>query len=180
MEAAAIGSRARKDGEDAEKGKNDGGGKKTGGVKRTSDTTGFTSQGPPKSARPDESVRSGGCFNCGQQGHIARNCTNVLRCNHCKEEGRKVSSCPQVVCYKCGIKGHTNTYCPINTTSADGVPTTSFAGSSHIVAGRGRGQPNARIFNHSQGSGGHLHAMETVPKPLEPNFDQGMPLCLRT
>ena len=68
----------------------------------------------------------------------------------------------------------------MNTTGAGGVPTTFFAGSSHIAAGRGRRQLNARTVNQSQGPGGHLHAMKAISNPLEPNVDQGMPLCLRT
>ena len=153
MEATTMKSHTRNNSEDVEKEKNGGDGKNS-GSKRTSDMISFTSQGQSKSASPDKSVKSNGCFNCGQQDHIARNCIDILRCNFCKEEGHKISSCPQAVCYKCGIKGHTNTFCPINTTSISGIPTTSVASSSHTIAGRGRGQPNARTFNQSQRSRG--------------------------
>ena len=47
--------------------------------------------------RRDSGRDSGGpmCYNCLQQGHISRNCTNAERCRICKGEGHRSYGCPE-------------------------------------------------------------------------------------
>lgn len=54
------------------------------------------------------------CFNCGQPGHISKDCTESTSapCFLCGGRGHQRSSCPEEVCYNCNRVGHMSRDCP--------------------------------------------------------------------
>ena len=36
-----------------------------------------------------------GCFNCGEEGHLAAKCKRPVRCHRCRQEGHKTDACPK-------------------------------------------------------------------------------------
>lgn len=48
------------------------------------------------------------CFNCGLEGHNERDCTvtGLHPCNLCAQFDHESRSCPQMICFECGGKGH--------------------------------------------------------------------------
>ncbi|KAI0373951.1 prokaryotic type I DNA topoisomerase [Pilatotrama ljubarskyi] len=104
---------------------------------------------------------SGGCFNCGQEGHWANACPNGpqksrsfgngggggTECYKCGQDGHFSSACPNGprvqksssddACFKCGKPGHFSNACPGGSSvSAPSRRTSSSRGSKR---GRGRG-----------------------------------------
>lgn len=72
-------------------------------------------QGGRKDSRYWDSDISTKCNNCGEVGHIAKNCPNeekLKRCGLCAEVGHEMWSCPQkAVCFNCGVPGHVSREC---------------------------------------------------------------------
>src|SRR6266496_1908974 len=46
------------------------------------------------------------CFNCQNEGHMAKDCNMPTRCGNCKRNGHTWKECPSIKCAKCGEKGH--------------------------------------------------------------------------
>ena len=111
------------------------------GSKRTGSTAGFSSQRPSKTIRSDGGTLGFRCFNCGKEGHLARDCSNPAACYICGKYGHAAADCYQATCYICGKKGHISTKCP-NTTARNVItPVPSVAGSTYgPTTGKGRGQ----------------------------------------
>jgi cellular nucleic acid-binding protein len=86
----------------------------------------------PEPLKPRGGGGGGGraCFNCGQEGHNSRDCTEprVMRCRNCDDEGHMSKECPKprdysrVKCNNCGQMGHTVKRCtePVTETNNDG------------------------------------------------------------
>jgi cellular nucleic acid-binding protein len=86
----------------------------------------------PEPLKPRAGGGGGGraCFNCGQEGHNSRDCTEprVMRCRNCDDEGHMSKECPKprdysrVKCNNCGQMGHTVKRCtePVTETANDG------------------------------------------------------------
>lgn len=60
------------------------------------------------------------CFNCGQSGHLNRDCpeTNVMPCSLCGQTGHLKCNCPQELCYLCRQPGHIARNCSAASASA--------------------------------------------------------------
>lgn len=130
------------------------------GVDTSGDRPMEGSRGRGRGGRSDRGGRGRGrgCFNCGQEGHMAKDCptkSNDSRgrgrgrgCYNCGQEGHMASDCPTKSsdsrgrgrgrgggdrnCYRCGKPGHISRDCP--------EPNT----------GRGRGSDRRRGFRDSQ------------------------------
>src|SRR6266540_1450643 len=46
------------------------------------------------------------CFNCQNEGHMAKDCNMLTRYGNCKRNGYTWKECPSIKCAKCGEKGH--------------------------------------------------------------------------
>nr|XP_009861178.1 DEAD-Box Protein isoform X3 [Ciona intestinalis]BAA36710.1 DEAD-Box Protein [Ciona intestinalis] len=107
-------------------------------------------------------ARSKGCFKCGEEGHMSRECpqntgsgfgdsrggARSKGCFKCGEEGHMSRECPQNTgsgfgdsrggarskgCFKCGEEGHMSRECPQNTGSGDRHSNAYFKGGDHAA-----------------------------------------------
>ena len=46
------------------------------------------------------------CFNCQNEGHMAKDCNMLIRCSNCKRNSHTWKKCPSIKCAKCDEKGH--------------------------------------------------------------------------
>jgi cellular nucleic acid-binding protein len=52
------------------------------------------------------------CFNCGDTGHVKKNCVNSTRCFVCSKAGHDSKQCVEKIrCFQCGGNGHTAYSC---------------------------------------------------------------------
>lgn len=64
------------------------------------------------------------CYNCSGKGHMARECTEPVKCKICHKDGHKADKCPtQITCFKCEEKGHYASSC--NSEKRQTVPKTA-------------------------------------------------------
>lgn len=66
------------------------------------------------------------CFNCGDYGHMAKDCKTGVKCYNCDQIGHKSNECPNpqkpvkektkqtIKCYICNQEGHMSRECPQN------------------------------------------------------------------
>ncbi len=51
------------------------------------------------------------CFNCQNEGHMAKDCNMLTKCSNCKRNGYTWKECPSIKCAKCDEKGHVAENC---------------------------------------------------------------------
>jgi len=60
------------------------------------------------------------CFNCGQFGHLASNCSNETICYNCGVSGHLSGACTserRTICHNCNQEGHIANTCPQSSTT---------------------------------------------------------------
>jgi hypothetical protein len=101
-----------------------------------------------------EAKKSAGCYTCGEEGHLARNCTVKI-----KDAFKR----PPPECYGCGGTGHIHRYCPDkqfnNVNDGEGLPATSNHSRNFQVK-----EP---FFCFNCGGEGHISRNCTVEVPEE-------------
>jgi len=66
---------------------------------------------------------SSGCFTCGKEGHMSRDCPSkkAVECRICKQEGHMSRDCPakktNTQCHSCGLEGHISRDCTAKKTN---------------------------------------------------------------
>ena len=66
---------------------------------------------------------SSGCFTCGKEGHMSRDCPSkkAVECRICKQEGHMSRDCPakktNTQCHSCGVEGHLSRDCTAKKTN---------------------------------------------------------------
>lgn len=64
------------------------------------------------------------CFNCNEFGHMSGSCQSMsykFRCNYCGEPGHTAFNCTQVVCHRCLNVGHKINNCRADTNDKCGI-----------------------------------------------------------
>ncbi len=51
------------------------------------------------------------CFNCQNEGYMAKDCNMLTRCGNCKRNGHMQKECSSIKCAKCDEKGHVARNC---------------------------------------------------------------------
>ncbi|KAJ6919294.1 cold shock protein 1-like [Populus alba x Populus x berolinensis] len=101
--------------------------------------------------RRNSNTNGGGCFNCGNPGHIARECNNISSKSYNYNNNNNRGGGGDFGCYKCGNSGHFARECTKGNNNNGCYSCGGFGGACYNCGGHGH---LARDCTSARGSGG--------------------------